>query len=396
MRLVMLFSSVPGVRDRIIALVVVGIVVAVCLEDGTYDLREFDRSTEVKVAVRAPKRYVQVWLERPGQHVELGRNGRPVVVDPTAKDLRELTQVRIKRASEHGLPYVAPKGRADWIAEGFEHLFRLGNDLPTISPDWQDEPAIIIGAASLPKHASLHPEARPYSRLALSQVSLLGTIVAPWHEDFDPHLASWFDLSGREVQASYPGGRFLGETLGQAIRRVWHSADESALDPEGIPANHDSEGLLSPAPVVATVVHRVGKESRHLGSGREVLFSPDHLDYGADDYWPDLLEALSLLGYEPASRAAIAAEVEISTRWLEEITFRKIRPSPNVEARILTAVSARAREWIHEMHSSIELSRTEVGILSQYLELSPSSARRCHECGRLFGGLQEEIQSERA
>jgi hypothetical protein len=210
-------------------------------------------------------------------------------------------------------------------------------------------------------------------------------------------IPTWLPGSISQAERFKPairGGASSARPLARPSGACGTQLMKSALDPEGIPANHDSEGLLSPAPVVATVVHRVGKESRHLGSGREVLFSPDHLDYGADDYWPDLLEALSLLGYEPASRAAIAAEVEISTRWLEEITFRKIRPSPNVEARILTAVSARAREWIHEMHSSIELSRTEVGILSQYLELSPSSARRCHECGRLLKGRQRAWCSE--
>ncbi len=32
-----------------------------------------------------------------------------------------------------------------------------------------------------------------------------------------------------------------------------------------------------------------GSESRHLGTGREVLTGPEHVDYGGDDHCPDLL-----------------------------------------------------------------------------------------------------------
>ena len=134
--------------------------------------------TEVRVAVRSPKRYVGLWVERPSQHVELDGNHQPVVVDPTPDEVRAQTRIRVKRASEHGLPYLAPKGRPDWIAEGLEHFYRLHNDLQTQPPDWWDEPAIVVVSASFPNHVELHPDARPHSSLAVSQTPLLGPLVA--------------------------------------------------------------------------------------------------------------------------------------------------------------------------------------------------------------------------
>jgi hypothetical protein len=324
-----------------------------------------------------------------GQHVELDENNQPVVVDPTPDEIRALTRIRVNRASEHGLPYLAPERRPDWIAEGLEHLYRLDNDLPPQPPDWWDEPAIVVVSASLPNHVERHPDARPYSSLAVSQTPLLGPVVAPWYGGFDPASATWFDLTGREVRVIYPGTGFIGEALGQAMRRVWYSVDQSALDPDGIPANLATEGLLTPSPVVATVVHKVGKESRHLGVGREVLSGPEQLNYGSDDYWPDLSKALSLLASEPASKASVAAEAEISTRWLEEIVSRRIRPSAKTESRIVRVAARRAGDWIGEMRPSAELAQTEVGILCQYLDLSPAPARLCQQCGRLLKGRQQ-------
>ena len=178
------------------------------------------------------------------------------------------------------------------------------------------------------------------------------------------------------------------------MRRVWYSVDHSALDPEGIPANLATEGLLSPSPVVATVVHKVGKESRHLGAGRGILSGTEHVSYGSDDYWPDLLEALSLLACERSSKAAIAAEAEISTRWLEEIIAGRHRPAPEVEQRILSAVANMAGDWIRETRSSVDPAGTNAGILGQYLDLSPSAARRCQECGRLLTGRQRSWCSD--
>jgi len=317
-----------------------------------------------------------------------------VVVDPTRAEVRALTRIQVERASEHGLPYLAPEGRPDWIDEGLEHLYRLDNHLPTQPPDWWDDPAIVVVSASLPTHVGLHPDARPHSSLAVSQAPLLGPLVSPWHQGFDPASATWFDLTGSEVRANYPRSGFIGESLGEALRRVWYSADQSALDPDGIPANATTEGLLSPSPIVATAVQKVGKESRHLGAGREVLSGPEHMNYGTDDHWSDLVRALSLLAHESASKAAIAAKAEISTRWLEEIITRRRRPSPEAEQRILSAVAQMAADWIREMRHEVELAQTDVGVVSQYLEKSPSPARRCQMCGRLLTGRQRQWCSD--
>jgi len=243
--------------------------------------------------------------------------------------------------------------------------------------------------ASLPEHTHLHPELRPYSPLAVRHDPSVGALIAPWHAGFDPDAATWVDASGRKVRTDYPGGFSLGETLGQALTRVWRSADPASLDPEGLPANWATEGLLRPAPVVATAIRILGKEARHLGAGRETLSRPDQADYGGRDGWPDILQALRLLAHEQQTRQVVAKELDISTRWLEEITSGRVQPSPPTKRGLLTAVAERGAKWIQELHGPLELPRTEIGIVSLFLELSPPPARKCHQCGRFLTGRQQ-------
>jgi hypothetical protein len=237
--------------------------------------------------------------------------------------------------------------------------------------------------------ANLRQLAKPYCRLAVRQVPFLGPIIAPWHPGFDPTAAIWVDLTGTEVRSTYPDGFSLGETLGQVVTRVWRSSDASALDPEGLPAGPGTEALLTPAPLVVTSVRVVGKESRHLGAGRETLTRPDHADYGGQDFWPDIHEALRLLASESQSKVGVASEVGVSTRWLDEIVSGRAQPAAETKERLREAVARRARDWIHQVHGSIHIPESDIGAISAYLELSPSAARKCHQCGRLLTGRQQ-------
>jgi hypothetical protein len=248
--------------------------------------------------------------------------------------------------------------------------------------------AITIVPAALPAHTELHPQARPYCRLALLQVPILGPVVAPWHEGFVPDTAQWSDLTGKPVRTAYPDGTMIGQTLGQAITRVWDPIDVKALDAEDLRANPRTEGLAIEAPVVATGVRVIGKESRHLGAGREILTSPEYVEYGDEGSWSDVLNSLKLLGHEANARETIAEETGISSRWLELIRAGRCSPSSETRCRLLAVVAARARRWIARTHPSVELSRTDMGVLAMYLDLSPPSSQECQQCARLLRARQ--------
>jgi hypothetical protein len=339
--------------------------------------------TELLLAPRAPKRYTVYRRERPGPHIEL-RDGKPVVVNPTAAAIQQLSRVEVVRPSEHGLPFLAPEGSPEWVAEGLEHLLRIDLGLPTKLPGWWDDPHISLVPASRPEIASLHPEARPFSRLAVTQIPLAGPVIAPWHEGFDPSSADWRDLFGRPVREQLPDGMWLAETMGHAFSRVWRSADSGSLDSDQMPAWFGTMGLLSPAPTIAIGVRRLGKESRHLGTGRETLTGPEYVDYGGDDSWRDLLRALRLLAHEPRAKAAIAEEVGITSRWLDGILAGQ-RPSPETEERLLAAAANRARQWIRDSQQPTLLPGTDKGVIAMYLDLAPPPVLICQECGASAG-----------
>jgi transcriptional regulator with XRE-family HTH domain len=347
-------------------------------------LRPAGFQRDVQFAGRASKRYCVYWLEPPGQHVELQPDGKPIVVDPTPDEIRRLTKISVVRPSKHGLPYMAPRKDSQWVEKGLEHLLRLEHGFPTEQPAWWNGPAIALIPAARPDIVSFNPKPRPFSPLAVLHVPLLGPVVAPWHDGFDPHGATWRTLSGEEMNLTPPEGGLDGETLGQALARVWGSVDRAAVDARGLPLTARSAGLVRPAPAVATEIRNLGKGSRHAGIGREVLTGPQHADYGGVDYWPDVLRALALFAQESRYRADIAQEAGISIRWLDEIRSGRRQPSPETRTRLAAVLARRAAHWMSEALPSGSLPGTEAGILSQYLELSPVPARRCHQCDRLL------------
>src|SRR5207245_632562 len=142
----------------------------------------------------------------------------------------------------------------------------------------------------------------PHAPLAAARIPLVGTVTAPWHPGFDPAEAIWKDAEGREF-APYARNRpFIGETVGQVQQRAWRASDRRLLDAEGAPCGPGTTGPMEYGPTFATRLVLLGKESRRLGIGRGLLFSPETAQYGGDDPWPDVVRAANRLVKDTAKR----------------------------------------------------------------------------------------------
>jgi hypothetical protein len=133
--------------------------------------------------------------------------------------------------------------------------------------------------------------------------------------------------------------------VGQALTRVWRSADPGALDHEGMPASAGTIGIQHPVPTIATGVRRIGKDSRRLGAGRGVLTRPEHIEYGSDDFWPDTVRALSLLAPSGYLKRKLASDAGLSARTADR-AFAGMGLALETKRRLLKAVAARTRMWL--------------------------------------------------
>jgi hypothetical protein len=274
--------------------------------------------------------------------------------------------VEVVRPSEHGLPFMGPEEAGDWLRDGVEHQIRRELGLPVSELPASDEPALAVVPTSRPELTDRYQPARPFSRLVVWNIPLVGPVAALWHSGFDPLTARWRDVEGREVRVVLSEGVVLGESLGGAIGRAWRSADPGSLDEEGIPANPSTVGILRPAPTIATGVRLIGKESRHLGAGRELLTGPEHLDYGGQDDWPIIREAATLLAPEPRAKVDLATGAGVSVRYLDQISKGR-KPSDAVLGRLRTALAGVAKETLRRDDESRHLPATDTGVLAVYL-----------------------------
>lgn len=301
----------------------------------------------------------------------------------------------ILRASEHGLPFLAPENQRGWIGEGFENLLwrEFGTGKNPLS-SWM-HPAIRLVPASNVEILDWHPDAIPGCLLAVWHVPLLGPIVAPWYEGFDPATADWRDADRNSVRTQLPNSEPIGQSLGAALRSAWHAFDRRSLTEDGGKAGPRSEGAMRPAPTIAPLAHLVGKGSRRLGVGRGVLRSAEFADFGGDDLWPDVKKAARRLTRDRDVRHRILDRAGLSERALQKILAKRGGGGSWARTReaVTNAVTSEARaRLLRGLNWSGRIPASASGVLAAYLA-SPDE-RSCRMCGRPLSGRKRSWCSE--
>lgn len=341
--------------------------------------------TSLHAAIRAPKKYVPHRVEHVGAHVEI-HDGSPVVVEPTATEAAIPHSLTVVGPSEHGLPFVAPDEHPNYVNEGYEHRLRLEYAMPTELPPGWGFPAISVVLAGRPDIADAHPRARPFAPLAVRYLPGVGPVVAPWRELFDHAAADWRDGDKRRVRMDYPGGP-IGLTLGDGQMRAWNAFDPRLLDANGQPCGPRTEGVLMPAPTIVTEVVLIGKESRHLGVGRDVLTPPEFIEYGRDDPWPDFREAARRLSKDRTVRDRLLAASGSKDRGFDYWMQGARSPRRSTRTTLFPALAEEARRALRAFDAFGVLPDDDHGSVIAYLA-TPEPDPRCAGCGRPLAGNQ--------
>jgi hypothetical protein len=92
-----------------------------------------------------------------------------------------------------------------------------------------------------------------------------------------------------------------------------------------------------------TDVVLIGKESRHLGVGRDVLTAPEFIEYGRDDPWADFRAALGRLSKEGAVRRALLQHAGFSERAFDYLSQGRRSPKGSTRQSLFTAIAREAR-----------------------------------------------------
>ncbi len=182
----------------------------------------------------------------------------------------------------HGITYTQPEtAPGDWaetLLEGqLEEHLQFGDGL-TDATDWRNEIAVSLVAATRIEAIDLHPDNRPYSRIAVA-TSLFGQQLVSAHPDGD-----WYDPKAQtpvtfDINTNDPPGLVLSyqvpRSIDDQIRRNTSATPSNALTHTGELVGRNTYGLLTPAPTIVTAVQIIGRESRRWKDGRGILNPPE-------------------------------------------------------------------------------------------------------------------------
>lgn len=280
--------------------------------------------------VNRSKRARPYYTQRPGPHVEI-HDGTGIITEPTADDLRALSEVRMANPSRHGITYLPPAGASDeWVEELFAAHLNEYHGYDKQPPDWRTNTAISAARATRPVMISAHPAAQPGTTLGITRGLLSGQAVAA-----SPQLDEWvnpdthkpIDLGAEptpEPKSDFHRARSLDLEFRRNIRQSQPNAIEIATSK---PAGRNSVGILEPAPTVVTSVRLIGREARRWRDGRATFEPPEIVTYETrtdPDGAVDLLRrCFNFRGAAPK----IARATGLPERTVREIMAGRRKPS---------------------------------------------------------------------
>lgn len=249
--------------------------------------RAYDRfpTTGLYLDVNAPKRYRPYFVEVPGPHIEI-HDGKGVVVEATADEIKRLSTVHVVEPSRHGITHTAPEDAPDdWIEVVFAAQIAedLGIDQPL--PPWANQPAITLVPVNRPtilERLNL-PNLRPFSTVAYWDDSITGRAYAAWHQDATADTVEWHDLADNSpitfAEETTNKLGFDGQTIDYALRRIRSSTDPTTIGHRGLIVARRTRGIIRPGPTISTGIRLIGRESRGWRDDRVMLNEDTQLIY---------------------------------------------------------------------------------------------------------------------
>jgi hypothetical protein len=279
--------------------------------------------------VNRSKRARPYYVAAPGPHVEI-HDGAGVVVEPSAEAVRAMSEVRMAKASHHGITYLRPAGASDdWIEELFAANLNEYHGYDKQPPEWRTGTAISGARATRSVMINAHPAARPGTTLGIARGLLSGQAVAA-----SPDLNAWVNPENHqsielgieptpESKSDFERARSLDLAFRRNIRQAQPNAIEAAT---GKHAGRNSFGILQPAPTVDTSVRLIGREARRWRDGRGTFEPPEIVTYRTKTDPDGVVALLRKQSYRGAA-GDIATATGLPERTVREILAGRRAPS---------------------------------------------------------------------
>jgi hypothetical protein len=229
------------------------------------------------------------------------------------------------------------------LGRGFRAYLQLG---PSERPAWGDEIAISLVAATRLEALDLHPDNKPFSRIAVA-TSLFGQRLVAAHlgeEWLEPETRTpvtfAIDLE-TDLALSYQVPR----SVDFEIRRNTTAPPANALTHDDQAVGPRTEGLLKPAPTMVTAVDIIGRESRRWGDGRGILTPPDVNTYATRTDPEGAVALIRKHYWWPGASGVIAEKTGLSLRTITSIFSGKnpLQSRPNVSGHSPASRSSSSR-----------------------------------------------------
>jgi hypothetical protein len=206
---------------------------------------------------------------------------------------------------------------------------------------------------------------------------------ALWHESFDPYTADW-KSKDRSIWMG-EGDRFVGMTLGDVQQSWWSTYERGAIASDGSPCGPRTAGIVEPAPTIVSGVCLIGRESRRLGLGRDVISQPEYLALGGDDEAWTVLEGARALLHHYGALDRLVGTTGLSGSWFEHLgdDDAATRWRAKTSLALKAAVATEARRALKTAAPFDPTPADDLDAIRAFLDL-PVPERRCRACGTLL------------
>jgi hypothetical protein len=310
-----------------------------------------------------------------------------------------------------------PAGDKSWIAEGWAWVALGGPE-----PDWLDQPA--LAQLPLTRHADLtrlgsrrKDGPRPWDTLIVAQADRvyghthdggLPRPVTTQQSDLDPERADWLDFA--TGQPLPPACIPIGALDERALRRSrdlylrtfrsilsahTRAPERKSLGPDGRPCTSRTEGLLHPAPTIATGTVPIGRETNY-SEETGLVRDPDYTRYpdpASDLSRQHVLRILRAHSRRPGIYTEIAARIGLTDGGLRRY-LRTGRGRTKTLQRAEGVALELARTCLRQRQPTAALPTDPRSLLYlEALEVERSSVR-CDGCGAELSGRQRRWCAE--
>ena len=229
------------------------------------------------------------------EKMESGLNGYAISTKRYVLYSRKIDGVRIEKASEHGLGYLYPPKSGfnehadapDWIVELWDYVLRKAEFLPSKTPSWFDDPAMMRLTVTTPqvlkplmrlqRRIPFSNRTKPYNfvlcpilnRFLLAALGKPITLITPFTNDPDKlRRQTWVNIHDGKVYSRIP---VPVETFADIAEEFCIHRESKSCAPDGTACDFHTHGLLKRTHVEYSGIVIHGKETdRQWEQGEDI------------------------------------------------------------------------------------------------------------------------------